>query len=532
MLHARMFALVLAAGWIGSAAATAASITLREASSIRTGSFANGACEIAAYDKTTHKVFVVNGATEQIDVYSIADLHNPQQLASLALPVAGGSPNSVATGAKGLVAVAIEAPVKTDPGTVALYDNAGTLLASVQVGALPDMLTFTPNGSQILVANEGEPSDDYTADPEGTVSIITLPKNPAALSAADVRTVLFSAFNGASLDPSIRIYGTGATVAQDLEPEYIAVDPSSRTAYVTCQENNALAVIDIPTAACTALRGLGFKDHSLPGNTLDASDRDNGSNGPAYNPQNWPVLGMFQPDSIEAVRLGNAVYCVTANEGDARGWAALNEEARVGSLTLDPTAFPNASTLKQNANLGRLTVSNRTGDTDDDGDFDQLHVFGARSFSIWNAATGALVYDSGDDFETIIAEKAPWFHNANNDDNNTFDTRSDNKGPEPEALALGRIGSRVYAFIGMERSGGIMAYDITDPNQPAFVEYTTNRLYFGDPGDDTAGDLGPEGLEFVPAADSPSKMPLLLVANEVSGSVTVYEIFELGGGKK
>jgi hypothetical protein len=325
-------------------------------------------------------------------------------------------------------------------------------------------------------------------------------------------------------------------VAQDLEPEYIAVSADSTTAWVTLQENNALGILDVRTASFTRLVGLGYKDHNQTRNALDASDRDN-----ANLIRNWPVFGMYQPDAIAAFQTGGRrgggeeiagegeffgeTFLITANEGDAReytGAPGYVEEVRVGSLNLDPIAFPNATFLKRQENLGRLNVSRASGDTDGDGDTDALYAFGARSFSIWTAA-GEQVYDSGDAIERIVAQSNPAFFNASNS-NNTRDDRSDNKGPEPEGVTTGEIEGRVYAFIGLERDGGIMVYDVTNPFLPQFVQYVNNRNFFAPTSAAAAGDLGPEGLLFISPEESPTGAPLLVVANEVSGTTTVYEI--------
>jgi hypothetical protein len=307
-------------------------------------------------------------------------------------------------------------------------------------------------------------------------------------------------------------------VAQDLEPEYIAVSPDSKTAYVALQENNAIAVIDIAKAKVLAIHPLGFKDWTASG--LDASDRDN-----AINIQPWPVFGMYQPDGIACYEANGKRYIVSANEGDAREYDTFAEEARVRGITLDPTAFPNRSALRDNAAMGRLNITTALGDTDNDGDFDALYTLGGRSFSIWEV-NGSVVktFDSGDQFEQITASLLPAQFNSANDENDSFDSRSDNKGPEPEGIALGEIDGRTYAFIGLERIGGIMVYDITNPAAPAFVQYVNTRDFSGDAEAGTAGDLGPEGIEFVSASDSPNGKPLLIVAYEVSGSVAIFEI--------
>ena len=249
-------------------------ITLDLVGSYASGQYNAGAAEIVAHDPATQQLFVVNAATAGLDVLSIANIgspgkKDPVKVASIDLRPFGAVANSVAT-RNGIIAIAVEAVVKTNPGKVVFYDTALNFLTSVTVGALPDMLTFTPNGQHVLVANEGEPNNDYTVDPDGTVSIIDLTGRGGvkSLNQSNVRTVDFKKFNAATLDPSIRIFGLGqppattATVAADLEPEYITISQNSRTAWVTCQENNALAVIDIRTGTATKLIGLGFKDHA------------------------------------------------------------------------------------------------------------------------------------------------------------------------------------------------------------------------------------------------------------------------------
>jgi hypothetical protein len=438
----------------------------------------------------------------------------------LAIGGNGSHPNSVAV-REGLVAVAVEAPTKTDSGKVVFFDTNGAVINSVDVGPLPDMLTFTPKRDKVLVANEGEPNDSYTFDPEGSVSIIDISRGA---SNANVVNATFTAFNSRPIDADIRIFGPGATVAQDLEPEFIAVSPDGKRAWVSLQENNAIAILDIDAGVFTDLVPLGSKDHSSSGNKFDANDTD------GINITNWPVWGMYQPDAIAAFQAedGNT-YLVMANEGDARAYPGFTEEAQVHSLMLDPVAFPNFEMLKSDLNLGRLTVTTANGDTDGDGYFDKLYVFGGRSFSI-RRASGDLLWDSGDDFEQRTAALFPTRFNANNNNNgpNTFDSRSDNKGPEPEGLVIGKVFAHTYAFIALERIGGIMVYELSDPSHPEFVRYVNNRDFSVSAASCanplTPCDLGPEGLVFIRGNESPNGKPLLVVSSEVSGTTTIYEI--------
>jgi hypothetical protein len=338
---------------------------------------------------------------------------------------------------------------------------------------------------------------------------------------ASVRTADFRAFSKEALvAEGVRVFGPGATAAQDLEPEYIAV--KGRTAWVTLQEANAFAIVDVPTATVQDIVPLGRKDHAVPGNAFDPSDRD----GPAIRIANWPVHGLFQPDAVDAFRNGATSYLVTANEGDSRtseDFPGINEEVRLGSAAyvLDPATFPNSAELKANAALGRLNVTNASGDLDGDGDFDRIETFGARSFSIWTTE-GELVWDSGDEFERYFADPAHGYAAVFNASNNDLDldSRSDNKGPEPEGVVVGKVAGRSFAFIGLERVGGVMAYDVTDAHAPTFAAYANTRSLVGA----TGGDRGAEGIEFVPAEASPQGRPLVLVGNEVSRTVTVFEV--------
>jgi hypothetical protein len=448
----------------------------------------------------------------RIDVVNISDPAEPKLSRSITVSDKG-IPNSVAVSKYGIVAVAIEANIRQEFGIVAFYNTQGRLLSSVTVGAVPDMVTFTPNGRYALVANEGEPNSDYSVDPEGSMSIIDLKKGATKVTQKEVATADFHAFDRGALDSSIRIYGPGASVSQDLEPEYVAVSENSKTAWVTLQENNAVAVVDITEAKVIDIVGLGFKDHALEGNGIDASDKDN-----AINIANYPVYGMYMPDGIDILRTRGRDFIVTANEGDSRSF----EEKRCGKLKLDPAVFPDAKQIQNDKAIGRLQCSTAFGDTDGDGDYDELYAFGARSFSIWTSR-GRLVYDSGDDLEQITAKYLPEQFNSNDRENGSFDSRSDNGGPEPEGVVVGEVRGHHYAFVGLERIGGVVVYDVTNPYEPEFIQYINTRDFSGDPASATAGDLAPEGMVFIPASLSPNRSPLLVVSYEVSGTTTVFQ---------
>jgi len=880
-----------------------------------TGIYNGAASEVVVYDSETLRAFVVNSAETTIDVLDISDPAAPTLLEQFALGDYGGAINSIDL-RDGILAAAMEGNKKTAIGSVVFLSVEGEFLAQVEVGYLPDMLTFTPDGNMVIVANEGEPNNDYTVDPEGSVSILDISSGIEGLTEGDVTHVSFASLNESGVDPLVRIYGPGATIAEDLEPEYVTISPDSSTAYVTLQENNAIAVIDLQSATLTEILPLGFKDYSRPlvtqmvdlpvngidpiGETLSGQEiqmggfsglwfegldeesqtlhflthTDRGPNAnpivvdeesprarpfalPDFQPQvlrleldiesgvvtvvdtiglsdgrgrplsglpnapddreravdllgaeleydplgadfealvvaedgtlwladeyqpalyhfdaegvlidrfvpkgaatgpgrtssttatlpgeladrhpnrgfealaidgailyafmqgpldmrsndgtdapkahlirivaldietgetvaqylyepesedagligdaialgngeflvlerdegsgpnahklifhvslasatnlaelrvprdidafsaeelaeigitpvrkqlhadlsangyhshakpeglamvnantlaiindndfgitgalnmatgeleidnvpepstltlvalkstaldtsdrdggilfrNPPLLGMFQPDAIAAYDAGGETFLVTANEGDERSYKRFDEEIRIRDLTLDPGIFPDAETLQEKEILGRLRTTTSGTDLDGDGLADVLLTFGTRSFSIWDTQ-GNLVWDSGNDMERLTAERYPDAFNSDSE-NDTFDERSDDSGPEPEPLEIGVIGDRVYVFVGLERIGGIMVYDVTDPFAPEFITYTNNRNFDGDAEAGTAGDLSPEGIAFVPAGESPTGEPLLLVANELSGTTTLYAI--------
>ena len=541
----------------------------------KTNIFAESAAEIPAYDAASKRLFVVNAQKGLVDVLDASKPEQPVHIAELSARdyLADSEVNSVAVH-NGIVAIAVQAKNKTDAGLVVFF-NAKDLsfMSKVAVGSLPDMLTFSPNGKTVLVANEAEPNDDYSIDPEGSVSIIDIQdiKQPKA-SIAD-----FRAWNSQKADlmsKGVRIFGPNATVAQDLEPEYITISGDSKTAWVTLQENNAIARIDIAQQKVTDIYPLGYKDHGVMGNELDVSDRDS-----KIDIKTWTgLVGMYQPDSIANYQVNGQTYLVTANEGDSREWLKDEDAYFAGNLAqgyvenirmkhlfnskgfnaegdypahlqkiangvkgakLNPVTFAycgatatEAGDCRKDGNLGRLNIAWNMGyQTNPDGSpkldangrliYDKLYAYGARSFSIWNTQ-GQLVWDSGSEFEKKISELFPNYFNTDHEAV-SLDDRSDNKGPEPEGITLGTIGAKTFAFIGLERMSGVMVYDITTPMQPKFVEYFTTRN-FVETDSAKQGDLGPEGLIFIAAKDSPNGKPLLVVGNEVSGSTAIYQV--------
>ncbi|MDM7859512.1 choice-of-anchor I family protein [Alteromonas sp. ASW11-36] len=525
---------------------------------------ASGSAEIVDFHTATQTIYATNSANGTIAIIDASGvtstaLSDPINLTNLAvatitLPtefegVTLGGVNSLAVSGD-LMAVAVAGATQADNGYVLFYngldDSAPALLDGVEVGNLPDMVKFTPDGGKVVVANEGEPNGDYSNDPEGSISVIDILANNEPEEVAD--QVTLESLNGTQADleaqgmhfpnPTGRTINGNAitiTVAQDLEPE--AVTLTNDTAYVTLQENNGVLVLDLEDLSFEVV-GLGFKDWD--GLNIDANE-----DGAVSFGQYEGLYGVYMPDTISHYEWKGATFLVTANEGDAReyffdaadeaaclaagglefdaddGCLAYTDEVKVEDLTAEAGSL--LESLQMGGEINGLRVTSVLGDSDDDGEYDAAYAYGSRSFTIWDQ-NGLVVYDSGDDFERITASVHGDQFN-NNDDENESDSRSENKGPEPEALTVGTIGNRTYAFIGLERMGGIMVYDVTNPYDVQFADYVINRdLTEGLTPADVIGDLAPESLVFVSSADSPTGQPLLITGNEVSGTVSVWEI--------
>lgn len=516
--------------------AAGAALALSPVGTYETGVFDESAAEIVAY--FDERMYVVSAQAGLVEVLDVNRPDKPKKIGEL---VADGIPNSVAVRADGLGVIALEdADDKTANGRLVFFDatkRKPRLLGSVEVGALPDMVAISSDGTRAVVANEGEPADDFSSDPEGSVAVVDLPADVAAAAQADVRLAGFHEFEAGgskTLPAEVRVFGPAPEadlpVSRNLEPEYVAIDGD--TAYVSLQEANAIAVVDLDSAVVEEILPLGFVDHSAAGHGIDPSDRDP-QGAPTFDIRTFDGLkGMYLPDGLVAYRAGGETFLVSANEGDAREWGDYVEPARVKDLGDDGLApiceTSPAASLAGDADLGRLNVSTAMGLSDDGSCYEELYAFGSRSFSIWSTE-GELVFDSGEDFERVTHEAIPGFFNSNHSETN-LEGRSDDKGPEPESLAIGEVDGRTYAFIGFERIGGVVVYDISEPTDAAFVTYLNRRDFSVSVEDDgverlsAAGDLGPEGITFIPAETSPTGSPMLAVANEVSGTTTIYAI--------
>ena len=480
---------------------------------------------------------MTNATLERIEILDLSNPFAPTEVGFIDLTTLPnyGNVNSVAVH-NGLVAVAVQNADGGSPGVVALYaSGGGAPLNVITVGVLPDQLTFSPDGSLLLVANEAERFFDRSGTPTvenapGTVTIIDV--SGGAATAAVRNTIGFSALDGdeALLDTlGIKTYDGGtinpdsgtpdtvvvpdSTVSEDIEPEYITVSPDGTKAYVTLQEVNAIAVIDLtnPTAdRPVSILPAGFVDFSLTGNEGDFSDRDGPSNSTSISVGNSPVKSLLQPDAIASFEVGGQTYFITANEGDSR----ILQDAAFADPAVNEaraSAIPGSGATADYARLNVDTVWSSGTD---------LYAFGGRGFSIFRQNTnGSItkVEETGGDFEQIIAALPNASTVFNGENGGGFDTRSDNKAAEPEGVAVGEINGQTYAFVALERIGGLMVWNISDPANAQFVRYVPP----------TSADFGPEVIKFVSAADSPTGKPFVLTANEITGSVTVYDVSDV-----
>ena len=481
-----------------------------------------GVAEIVSYDRVKNKAWVVNGTTGMLDILDLDNMEDGKinatslNIKALAEEVNPGffygdmTSVSVCSDLK-LVAVALQAENYDAAGYVGILNTDGEMLAMIEAGIQPDMVTFTPDGSKILAANEGEPRNGYgedITDPVGSVTIIWL--NSADPASSSHRNIGFEEFDEKreELVSSGVMLTRGNLPSVDLEPEYIDCD--NDTAYITLQEANAVAILDLVSGTYRGVYSLGYQDLSLEENALDLIGDG------AYAANTYPdALAAYMPDGISGYESNGKTYLVTANEGDAREWG--NGEAG--------TEFCNEIKETLIAADGTEAEKVRVMDPEvtDGLPEGKAVLFSSRSFSIFRVDENGLtqVFDSGKDFEELSNKFLSEYFNCSNDDND-YDSRSPKKGPEPESVTVGTVGNDLYAFIALERIGGIMAYRIdTESEAATFVNYINTRDFSENPGEAEpflTSDVAPEGLYFVP------ERGILLAAFEVSGTVSAYSV--------
>ena len=523
------------------ALANGATVKITEISSITSGD-GEGSAEIGTFHAASKRIFATNGVKNTIDIFDISDVANPKKVGSVSLSPYGNDVTSVAAGRDVVVAVvnvadkfsATGVPTTTN-GKIVVFDTNGKVLSSPDVlGVLPDSVSFAPDGTTALVAIEGQPvcakddpataakeDTDYSkaSDPVGGVTVVDL-SNPAApvlrFAGFDQFTVAAMKAKGIAVSPVVN------NVSKDFEPEFVsAVD--NTYAFVTIQEANAIGKLNIRTATFeNVTRAFESKLESV---ARDTSDRDAGA-----GPRNYKrVVGASQPDAIAAFKSGAGQYYVTANEGDAREYTCLNDDLRASALKVDPRRFPDWKAWSANAALGRAKVNPTNGDLDGDGDIDNIHLRGTNSMTIYRS--GSVFWDSGELLDQIQTQafgvaNINGSHSLSSDKstmNYVGQDRSDDKGAEPEGVAVGMVGDRRIAVLGLERMTALAIFDITDPKKPIFQEWLQMLPTKATPAKDVKH-WSPEGIVFVPADKSPSGKALIITSYELSGSLSIHQI--------
>lgn len=495
-----------------------------------------GIAEIVKYNKDNGKFYLVNGSAEPPTVEivkldttkSVLEKEKDIPIQTLAEHdgfVYGDVTSVDINTEKKRISVSVQEEDYSAKGKILVLDYDGNLVREYEAGVQPDMIKSTPDGRYILTADEGEPRQGHEAgavDPEGSVTIVDTVTGTVALVRFDNVSVIADDVHVrgpvANAQGQVVTAGTKADAVRDFEPEYIALSDDHAKAYVTLQENNAIATIDIANKRVDSVKSLGYKDYNDPRNVLDLV-KDG-----AIKLENVPFKGIYMPDGVASFKVGTQTYLITANEGDSTQWPV--NEAEVYSRNTLIKLGDIKESLNHDSEAYKFLASNgstydKTEVLSDMADPNNVYMFGGRSFSIWNADTMQQVFDSGSDFERITAQVLPQYFNTSHS-KVALDDRSAKKGPEPEDVKVGKVGDKTFAFVGLERIGGIMTYDVTSPANVQFVNYTNKRDFTASNVLDTF--TGPEGIDFIPASDSPTGRPLLLVAYEVGGRVGVLEL--------
>ena len=492
-----------------------AQLTLKRESTLKLGE-ANkdgGVAEIVSYSSKKGYAYVVNGQSGKLDIAKVKngklELYKSVDVKTILEAklenFAYGDMTSVSVDdINGRIAVAIQEEAYNKNGKLVVLDYEGNYITSYEAGVQPDMITFADNGNLILSANEGEPregyKDDMSNDPKGSVTIVDTKTNTVTHAGFDNFTaeellqnqVLLGKVKNKTISPST-----------DLEPEYISVSPAQDKAYITLQEANAIAELDLHTKTITKVKGLGLKDLSKEENAIDLQEDGQ------YGPKTYDALAAYMPDAISSYEYNGKTYLVIANEGDAREWGDdYCNEVRIKKKD-------NLKDVYKDIEDARILDSDVTAGIPSD----KPVLFGGRSFAILDAENMSIVYDSNNDFEENTARFLPEQFNVSND-KIELENRTMKKGPEPESVTTAQIGKEMYAFIGIERTGGVMVYNVTNPKEAKFVNYMNSRDFSTDLGEDNS----PEGLTIIPAKDSDTKKPILLAACAVSGNLVSYSI--------
>lgn len=442
-----------------AAATVAAEPRLRLAATWESG--AGGGDESLGYQAATRRLAVGNGALGRVRVLSLADPAAPEQIADLdlALP-AGHSLNGIDFHpSANLIAVVVAAPGDA-PGEIWLLDaDSGAVRASYPAGIDPDGIHFSPDGRRLAVPNEAEnyrraAGGGYVSAP-GSVTVVELGEALGRGRAVQVPLPPLPMGHGLTVESDQRLLkrevdGREVEIPFDsgdpahLEPEHAAFAPDGATVYVSLQENNGVAVIDVASGSLSGVYALGAVEHAA--DLEDDGEVDFSETLTAFR----------EPDQIAVTTDGR--YLVTADEGDTDPKASKSDWGPAG---------------------------------------------GGRTVSVLDAATGEVLGDTGSQLDEAAAAAGVY-----------PDGRSDNKGSEPEGLAVFAAGDGIWAVVGLERAEAVALIDLADPRVPRVRAVQSLRR------EGEGGRLAPEDLAYIHQDGA----HYVATANEKSGTVSIVAV--------
>lgn len=458
-----------------------------------------------------------------------------------------------------LVAVSVWGSNVARNGYVEFYNRYDPKSMSFQqlrrqsVGYTPIEVKFTTDCETLVVVNRGDAGwtndTDFTSfvNPEGSVTVISSIVRSGQTLTYTVKTANFTNFNdqvsalqqqGLHFVMQEDSRNNTYTLAQDIEPESLTFSSDRSIAYVCLQENNAVAILDLASATVTAIYGMGFKDFSLDTNAIDSNDNDKIEI--TKKPRGF--YGLYQPDGVGTFSVEGNRYVVTANEGDSREYqlhdqVLFSEEVEgdffVGKLTPSANSSLYAS-IVDGGDLNGLRMSSAIG-RNENGLYEAIYAFGGRSFSVYRQDANQLtqVYDSGKVLaEEHVSRYRTWFNgqvSPSKTVSQSFDSRSDRKGIETEAVHVATVGGDRILFLSNERTSTLFVFQMENPSSPELLATATNinTQLTGQEAYDarTLGDADPEGLVYVPPSSSPvTGKAVLIVAGSYSGTVSLYEV--------
>ncbi|MEU4361001.1 esterase-like activity of phytase family protein [Promicromonospora sp. NPDC023987] len=289
--------------------------------------------EISAVSEDGSTLIHTDAAARRIGFVDISDPADPQGLGSLSLAELGSEhdePTSVAVVGEYVLVVVDSSTSFTAPsGRLDVVDLATrTRVRSIDLGGQPDSIAVTHDGARAVIAMENQRDEDVLAD-TGEGEEGDLPQAPAGfLQFVDLRGTDPAAWQTRPVTLDVpALAAAGLDTPQDVEPEYVSINPSDTKVAVTLQENNGVAVLDVVSGELLNVFSAGEV-------ALEGVDTDDDG---AVDQTGSVEAAPREPDAIGWV---DDEHVATANEGDwkggTRGWTVF--EAATGDVVWDAGA--------------------------------------------------------------------------------------------------------------------------------------------------------------------------------------------------